>query len=187
MIIVIKEKDRVVVGFANSEWNYPYPDEDAMEAENIPVKHLCGAQERLLGFTKASFLADLFMYDGELLVEPTTADEMKRDIAPMVQRAAKQFKRIDEDDGWQNAMIVVEGDRIFDVNTTFQVREIVNYVCHGYNIELVESVLDATAGEPAEERIRKAISYHAKMVGLAVPMIALFDTKSLDCRFLKGV
>lgn len=186
MLIVIKEQDKIVVGFANSEWAFPYTDADAMQLDNVPVKHLAGKKDRIVAFSVAGFLPDLIRYDDEVLENPTTAEEMKREIVPMLKNMAEHFKRVNEDGDWQNSMVVVEGDKIFDVNITFAVREIVNYVCHGYNVELVESVLDATEGLPARERIIKAVTYHARMVGISIPVIAIFDTTSLDCEFVKG-
>lgn len=89
-----------------------------------------------------------------------TPDAIIKGVIPRMQKAFKESNYSLRKDGcWRNVIIYADKERIFEIDPFFAFSEISDFTCWGYKIEPIRSVLDITKGQPAEERILRAIEY----------------------------
>jgi hypothetical protein len=177
LIIAIKEKDRVVVGYSNTDYWDKLTDADYVDEENVPIKFT--EDGTLISFAKMDRSTDIFMYDDEFLNHEITSKSIIRDVIPYMKNTLeKNNKPLDDEGRWNNALVICRDDKIYDLDTRFVFRESDDYICHAFSYELIQSVLDGTIGLPAEERILKAVSFVNKIKKENLFPLVIVDTKT---------
>lgn len=175
MIIAIKEKDRIVVGYSNADSLTGYSDETILDEENIALKF--APNGNLFGFVNAERVSDLLLSDDGLMKEEITPKIIVKDIIPFI----KDIAGIDsESNEWNNIMTICSNNHIYDVDKFFEFREVKDYVCHacGGGWSFLRSVLDVTTDLPAEERIIKAVKFSNKLQKRNFFPLIITDTKT---------
>lgn len=176
MIIAIKEKDRVVVGYTNSdEWKMSAST--CVDEENVAMKYT--KDGTLLGFARMDRGSDILKYDEGLENIEITPQSVVRDVIPQIKKALeKGGKKLDKEKNWENTLTICLQNRIFDVSPRFYFREVEEFVCHGYATETLQSVLDETSHLPAEERIIKALTFAGELDHNDYFPVTITDTKT---------
>ena len=183
MIIGIKGKDRVVLGFACwalSEVN----DRDKTLEDNLPFKVFedegvivaCAERER-----SADILFADEAIENEIKEGKTSYEYVVNDIAPKIYAEMEQEHLLDEG-RWPNCFVVAKGNSLSDVTPSFFVQDVEEYLVHGYVTEYIKSFLKYNADMPVEERIVGAFRFHVKMMGEHVFPIVLIDTKNFKVK-----
>ena len=176
MIIAVKEKDRVVIGFSATDRMYA-SDMDFVDEENIAVK--VSNSGKVFGFATMDTCSDSLLYDDEFMNLEIAPKAIIKDVIPYIKFELKELnKPLDEDGGWRNALVLCDDEHIYDIDTKFGFCEVDDYVCHGYEVETAKSVLDATVSLPAEERIIKAMTFIGKTNKVNLFPMVIIDTKS---------
>ena len=159
MIIAIKEKDRIVVGCTFAYDFDGLPISDSVDPDNLPLA--ITPSGRIYGFVSLMRASDLLLYDEEFKKIEATPKAIVREMIPYMKKAFKENGiPIGKDEYWKNALVICEGDHLYDIDTSFNFSEISDYVCHGIDTHVLRSVLDLTEGKPAEERIVEAIRFY---------------------------
>ena len=89
-----------------------------------------------------------------------------------------------EDNSWGNGLIICKDNRIYDINPQFIMREIDDYACHGFHVDVLQSVLDSTVGLPAEERILKAVKFTGQLYKEDMFPLIIADTSTKQFKFI---
>ena len=177
MIIAIKDKDRVVMACSNTDRLNRLTDKDYVDKENVAIKF--SKNDNVFGFAAMDRRSDILLYDDVFMDLEINAQTIIKDVIPYIKCELKENnKPVDENGNWQNALIICDNEHVYDIDPTFGFYESDDYVCHGYRVETLKSVLDATIGLPAEERIIKAVSFASKLHKENLFPIVITDTKS---------
>ena len=162
MIIAIKDKDRVVMAYSNTDCLDGLTDMDYVDEENVAIKR--SKTGKVFGFAVMDRRSDMLLYDDVFMGLDITPQAIVKDVIPYIKCELKENDiPIDENGNWQNALIICDNEHIYDIDPTFGFYEANDYVCHGYRVETIKSVLDATTNLPAEERIMKAVTFSNKL------------------------
>lgn len=176
MIIAIKEKDKVVIGYTNLDSWGRLTNKDYVDEENLAIKF--SKTGKVFACSDMNRRSDILLYDDELLNCEVSPKSIVRDIIPYIkERLNENDIPIDKGD-WKNALVICDNEHIYDIGPKFAFREVHDFVCHGYReAETIISVLDATPSISAEQRIIKAVSFASKMYKENLFPIVITDTK----------
>ena len=177
MIIAIKENDRVVIGYTNTEsWNR-LSEKDYIDEENVAIK--LTQDGNLFACAEMNRTADILLYDEELLSKEITPRSIVREIIPHIKDSLKKNgKKIDEKNDWGNALLICDGNRIYDIDPYFVFCEGEDYICHGHCTEALKCGLDETVGMPARDRIMKVVIFVSDLHKESLFPLIITDTKS---------
>ena len=162
MIIAIKEKDKVVIGYSNTDFLCGLTDKYYVEEENVAIKF--SETGNIFAFANMDRRSDIFLYNDDFLKTEVNPKTIIRTIIPYIkEKLIENDKPVDENGNWRNALVICNKNHIYDIDPMFGFYEANDYVCHGYRVETIKSVLDATTNLPAEERIMKAVTFSNKL------------------------
>ena len=176
MIIAIKEKDKVVIGYTNLDFWGRLTNEDYVDEENLAIKF--SKTGKVFACPNMNRRSDILLYDDELLNLDVSPKRIVKDIIPYIKERLKENDiPIDKGD-WKNALVICDNEHIYDIGPKFAFREVHDFVCHGYReVDAVISALDATPSMSAEQRIIKAVSFASKAYKENLFPIVITDTK----------
>lgn len=176
MIIAIKEKDKVVIGYTNLDSWGRLTNKDYVDEENLAIKF--SKTGKVFACPNMNRRSDILLYDDELLNLDVSPKSVVKEIIPYIkERLNENDIPIDKGD-WKNALVICDNEHIYDIGPKFAFREVHDFVCHGYReAETVISVLDATSSIFAEQRIIKAVSFVSKMYKENLFPLVITDTK----------
>lgn len=183
MIIAIKDKDRVVLGYSNSDFWSKLSEKDYVDAENVAIRF--SDTGKTFAVADMERRSDILLYDDELLRMDITAKTMVRDVIPYIKKRLKENGLpIDEDGSWKNAMVICDNEHVYDINPKLYFCEAEDYVCHGFKVETLKSVLDDTTNLPAEERIIEAVRFTSKFHKESLFPLIITDTKTKRFKYI---
>lgn len=176
MIIAIKEKDKVVIGYTNLDSWGRLTNKDYVDEENLAIKF--SKTGKVFACPNMNRRSDILLYDDELLNLDVSPKNVVKEIIPYIkERLNENDIPIDKGD-WKNALVICDNEHIYDIGPKFAFREVHDFVCHGYReVETVISVLDATPSISAEQRMIKAVSFASKVYKENLFPIVITDTK----------
>ena len=177
MIIAIKEKDKVVIGYSNLDSWCSLTNKDYVDEENLAIKF--SNTDKMFVCSDMNRRSDVLLYDEELLNCEVSPKSIVRDIIPYIKERLKENDLyIDENSGWKNTLTICDNEHIYDIGPKFAFREVHDFVCHGYReAETIISVLDAMSSISAEQRIVKAVSFASKIYKENLFPLVITDTK----------
>lgn len=183
MIIAIKEQDKVVVGYTNTDKWARLTDKDYLDQENCAIRFT--ENGTLFACPIMDRTSDLLLYNDELLGKEITPKTIVREIIPKIKELLKQNNRpIEEDGNWKNALYICNNEHLYHIDTHFRFSEVEDYMCNGYCVETLKSVLDDTIGLPAKERIIKAVSFASKLHKENLFPLIITDTKTKQFKYI---
>ena len=176
MIIAIKEKDKVVIGYTNLDSWGRLTNKDYVDEENLAIKF--SKTGKVFACPNMNRRSDILLYDEELLNLDVSPKSVVKEMIPYIkERLNENDIPIDKGD-WKNALVICDNEHIYDIGPKFAFREVHDFVCHGYReAETVISVLDATPSISAEQRMIKAVSFASKVYKENLFPIVITDTK----------
>ena len=176
MIIAIKEKDKVVIGYTNLDSWGRLTNKDYVDEENLAIKF--SKTGKVFACPNMNRRSDILLYDDELLNLDVSPKSVVKEIIPYIKERLKENDiPIDKGD-WKNALVICDNEHIYDIGPKFAFREVHDFVCHGYReAETIISVLDATPSISAEQRIIKAVSFASKVYKENLFPLVITDTK----------
>ena len=186
MIIGIKEKERVVLGFAY--WALPeVNDRDKVLEDNLPIK-VFKDEGVVIACAERKITSDMLFADEnieKMIKEGKTAyEDAVNEYAPMIHDKMAKENLLLDDGKWSNCFAVAKGNSLIDVTPSFFVRDVADFFVHGFTPEYVKSKLFCNEGKPAEERIIEAFRFHMQMMSDHVFPIVLIDTKDLQMKVI---
>lgn len=176
MIIAIKEKDKVLIGYTNLDSWGRLTNKDYVDEENLAIKF--SKTGKVFACPNMNRRSDILLYDEELLNFDVSPKSVVKEIIPYIkERLNENDIPIDKGD-WKNALVICDNEHIYDIGPKFAFREVHDFVCHGYReTETVISVLDATSSISTEQRIIKAVSFASKIYKENLFPLVITDTK----------
>lgn len=176
MIIAIKEKDKVVIGYTNLDSWGRLTNKDYVDEENLAIKF--SKTGKVFACPNMNRRSDILLYDDELLNLDVSPKSVVKEIIPYIkERLNENDIPIDKGD-WKNALVICDNEHIYDIGPKFAFREVHDFVCHGYReAETIISVLDATSSISAEQRIIKAVGFASKVYKENLFPLVITDTK----------
>ena len=176
MIIAIKEKDKVVIGYTNLDSWGRLTNKDYVDEENLAIKY--SKTGKVFACPNMNRRSDILLYDDELLNLDVSPKSVVKEIIPYIKELLNENDiPIDKGD-WKNALVICDNEHIYDIGPKFAFREVHDFVCHGYReAETIISVLDATPSISAEQRIIKAVSFASKIYKENLFPLVITDTK----------
>ena len=185
MLIAIKESDRVVLGYLCDEPNVFFLPTDLTDPENVPLTF--SKSGRAVAFFRANAVADLFLHEDGFINEACDPDNTVRSI-PDIQEVLNECKfPKPQDVKWRNDLLICDDRHIYHLDCYFGFRELPDYACIDTNYDLestVTTLLDMTAGLPAEERFRMAAKFLFSVHSVYRYPVIITDTKT---RVLKAL
>jgi hypothetical protein len=176
LIIAIKEKDKVVIGYTNLDSWGRLTNKDYVDEENLAIKF--SKTGKVFACPNMNRRSDILLYDDELLNLDISPKSVVKEIIPYIkERLNENDIPIDKGD-WKNALVICDNEHIYDIGPKFAFREAHDFVCHGYReAETIISVLDAMPSISAEQRIIKAVSFASKIYKENLFPLVITDTK----------
>ena len=184
MIIAIKEKDKIVVGYTNLDTWALFDKKDCVDPENVAIKFAENGD--LYAFSSMGIRADVFLYDDNFFNIEVSAKNVVKEIIPYLKNSLSKNDIPVEKGCWENALIICKDNRIYDINPYFKFKEIDDYICHGFQTGILKSVLDETKNLPSEERIIKAIKFCGEIRNENFFPIVITDTQSKLFKVVNG-
>ena len=186
MIIGIKEKERVVLGFAY--WALPeVNDRDKVLEDNLPFK-VFKDEGVIIACAEREIGTDMLFVDEniEKMIKSgkTTYADAVNEFAPMIHDKMAKENLLLDDGKWSNCFVVAKGNSIVDVAPTFFVQDVADFFAHGFTTEYLNSSLLYSKGKTVEERIIEAFRFHGQMMSEYVFPIVLIDTKDLQMKVI---
>lgn len=186
MIIGIKEKDRVVLGFAY--WTLQEVNaRDKVLEDNLPFK-VFKDEDTIIACAEREIATDMLFTDEniETMIKEgkTTYEDVVNDFAPMIHDKMAKENLLLDDGNWSNCFVVAKGNSIVDVTPTFFVQDVADFFVHGFTTEYSKSNLLYSEGKPAEERIIEAFQFHTQMTCDHTFPIVLIDTKDFQMKVI---
>ena len=177
MIIAIKEKDKVVIGYTNLDFWGRLTNEDYVDEENLAIKF--SKTGKVFACSDMNRRSDILLYDDELLNCEVSPKSIVKDIIPSIkERLEENDLDIDENSGWKNTLTICDNEHIYDIGPKFAFRKVHDFVVHGYKeVDAVISALDAMSSISAEQRIIKAVSFASKIYKENLFPLVITDTK----------
>lgn len=183
MIIAIKEKDKVVIGYSNTENWGKLANEDYIDEENVAIKFTTTGY--LFACADMNRRSDILLYDNDLLNMEITPKSVIKDVIPYIKNKLRENdKPLDEDRRWKNALIICNNDKLYDIDPLFGLYDVDDYVCHGYRVETIKSVLDDTIRLSAEERILRAVNFASKLHKESMFPLIITDTQEKQFKII---
>lgn len=183
MIIVIKEQDRVVVGYSNTDYWNKLTDKDYVDEENVAIKFTDDGT--IFACPMMNALSDLILYDDEILSMNVDPKNIVREIIPSVKETlSKNGKPLDKDGCWKNNLFIIRNNRAFQIDNSFRFSEIDDSSCKCSMGSVLRSVLDATQNLPAEDRILKAVNFASTLYKESLFPIVITDTKTKKFKYI---
>ena len=161
MLIAIKENDRVVVASLITDKLKRMSCNDFVNVDNriVTIK-----DDTVYCFAMAGRYADMFLCDDKFFEFEVTPESIVKNFIPYMYQRIKQEKKLEntkwDDPNWENALVIVKGNRIFLVTPKFYFKEESEFICSGWDTDYIYGSLEATRGEKTEDRIRKAIELY---------------------------
>ena len=176
MIIAIKEKDKVMIGYTNLDSWGRLTNRDYADEENLAIKF--SKTGKVFACPNMNRRSDILLYDDELLNLDVTPKSVVKEMIPYIKERLKENDiPIDKGD-WKNALVICDNEHIYDIGPKFAFREVHDFVCHGYReVDAIISVLDTTSSMSAEQRIIKAVSFASKAYKENLFPLVITDTK----------
>lgn len=176
MIIAIKDKDRVVIGKTMTDLWARFSDKDYVDPENVAIRF--SEKGYLFACSDANRSADIVLFDDDLINADMDPKIIVKGVIPYIREILKENGKPVEEDNWRNALVICNDEHLYDIGVRFGFHEVDDYVCHGYSVELITSVLDATKDLSPEERIVKAVSFANKIRKENFFPVVITDTKT---------
>ena len=177
MIIAIKEKERVVIGYSLTDSWDSLSEKDYVDEENIAIEF--SDTGKVFALSDMNRRADILLYDDDFLNMEITPKNIVKELIPYIKKKLKENgKPIREDGRWKNALVICDNEHIYDIDPKFGFYEADDYACHGYKVETLKSVLDETKNLPAEERMIKAVSFASRLHRESLFPLIITDTKT---------
>lgn len=176
MIIAIKEKNKVVIGYTNLDTWDRLANTDYVDEENLAIRF--SKLGKVFACSDMDRRSDILLYDEELLNLEVSPKSIVKDIIPYIKERLKENDiPIDKGD-WKNALVICDNEHVYDIGPKFAFREVNDFVVHGYReVDAVISALDATPSMSAEQRIIKAVSFASKVYKENLFPMIITDTK----------
>ncbi len=176
MIIAIKEKNKVVIGYTNLDTWDRLANTDYVDEENLAIRF--SKLGKVFACSDMDRRSDILLYDEELLNLEVSPKSIGKDIIPYIKERLKENDiPIDKGD-WKNALVICDNEHVYDIGPKFAFREVNDFVVHGYReVDAVISALDATPSMSAEQRIIKAVSFASKVYKENLFPMIITDTK----------
>lgn len=186
MIIGIKEKDRVVLGFA--VWALPEMNaKDKVLEDNLPFE-VFKEEGIIIACLEREIATDIIFADENiknmLKAGKTTYENVVNEVVPMIHYRLARENLLLNNWKWSNCFVVAQGNSLVDVTPLFFVQDVADFFVHGFAPEYVKSRLCYNEGKPAEERIIDAFRFHAQMVSDHLFPIVLIDTKDFQIKVI---
>ena len=89
MIIAIKEKDKVVIGYSNAEAWGRLCEKDYVDEENVAIRFT--EDGKLFACADMNRRSDILLYDDEFLSKEITPKSIIREIIPYIKKKLKEF------------------------------------------------------------------------------------------------
>lgn len=176
MIIAIKEKDKVVIGYTNLDSWCGLTNKDYIDEENLAIKF--SEAGKVFACPNMNRRSDILLYDDELLNLDVSPKSVVKEIIPYIKERLKENNMPIDKGDWKNALVICDNEHLYDIGPKFAFREVHDFVCHGYReVDVVISVLDEVSHLPAEERIVKAVSFVGKLYKENLFPIVITNTK----------
>lgn len=143
MIIAIKEKNKVVIGYTNLDTWDRLANTDYVDEENLAIRF--SKLGKVFACSDMDRRSDILLYDEELLNLEVSPKSIVKDIIPYIKERLKENDiPIDKGD-WKNALVICDNEHVYDIGPKFAFREVNDFVVHGYReVDAVISALDAT-------------------------------------------
>ena len=183
MIIAVKDKDKVVIGYTNTDCWSRLAEQDYVDEENVAIRF--SENGKLFAFSAMDGVSDALCFDDEFLGLEITPQSIVREVVPYIKDKMKKLnKPINSEGSWGNALVICDDEHIYDISPKFNFCEADDYVCHGFRVDIIKSVLDSTVGMPAKERILQAVQFVSAIHKESMFPLVITDTKSKKFQYV---
>ena len=182
MIIVVKDQDRVVIGYTIANQFGRLASSDYSDTENFA---LVQRNDYYYGFALMNRISDLFIYDELFLNLKVTPDNIINEVIPYIKNKLINNKKMLNNGKWDNALVICDNNHIYDISVKLEFNEIEKYLVHGYDEDMIISILDSTPNMPTKERIIEAFSFVSKLYKEDLFPIAITDTLTKEIKIIE--
>lgn len=186
MLIGVKDKRKVVLAYSACDIFNPVAPDDLRGPENIGLWRVIGNRHTVMGCGRPTAESDMIRYEPAVFRGELSYDRLLCDAVPAMEELAADKEYIGDDDGRYEEFLIAQNDRLFMITFEHLVREIDDYAAISPDTELIKSVLHATEGEPALDRLRKAFDAVTREYRCKCYPITVIDTASRVLRRIDG-
>ncbi|MCQ2409518.1 MAG: hypothetical protein MJ068_03115 [Clostridia bacterium] len=163
MVIVIKEKKRVIVAVSVRDCKKFFDEEDYCDEENVPLK----VSGKKIFVMMPGNISDVYLNLDDTInyEEPTDEETMIGFHVEVLKECYKSLNNLDDDNPCNgirlySTLTVIENGRVFDINPSLRFKEVTDFVVHGNSddCEVARATLEKTKSEPAKRRIREVMN-----------------------------
>ena len=183
MIIAIKDKDRVVIGYTLADSWGKLTNSDYVDEENFAIRF--SKSGKVFACSDMNRSSDILLFDDEFVNMEVTPQTIVRAMIPYMRGSLNENGApVDKEGFWKNALLICDDEHIYDVGPHFDFREVDDFICRGYGYEHVTSALDATAHLAPEERILNAVNFTSKVRKESLFPLVITDTKTKQFKYI---
>ena len=177
MIIAIKREDNIHVGITTSDGYVDMTDKDLMNAENIPFWKVKGMKDCYVFVEESGRSTDLLRYNDDIFKGITDGKSIVQSVVPKMRKLLDDYERLKDGKSWNNCLLIVKGDKMFEIGNYFTVNEADEYVAFG-NGKYVYGALEQYKELPPKDCILACVRDVSKFKGRRYLPLMIFDMKS---------
>jgi hypothetical protein len=177
MIIAIKRDDGVTFGVSNKAACCDMSVGDYTHTDNLTVWKVKG-NSGCYAAAELDFSSQLIRAYARSLSKVQGPNDITGKVIPEIKDMLGDFGLMEAKGVWANEMMIVKDGRLYFITVHFVLEEVDDFAVVGRNSSLQKGVLEATKGQPAEERILEAYRFMEKARGRNYFPVVLFDTKT---------
>ncbi|MDD7158447.1 MAG: hypothetical protein PUH99_05600 [Firmicutes bacterium] len=163
MLIAIKDKGTVYIAQNVSDAIADVVEDDLVLDENVPIWKIKGSRHCYAACRSAFMSADVLRNRQDLFGGINTADDILTKTIPGIRAALKEKELIDKDQYWNNMLIIVKNDEIYQIDSFFVMNGIDDFVVCGRGSDFITGGLEWEKDLPLEERIKKVVACYDRM------------------------
>ena len=183
MQVTIKDNDKVWFAFSTEDDMSDSAPSEATNRENVPFRVINKENGEIAFFSDCVPGADMFLYDDEFWNREITPDSIVADMIPEIGKRFEENKLVVKD-RWQTAMVISQGNRIFDVSACGVYRE-TDMACHGVNARHAYARLKTTEGKDTIERIKDVFLFQEDVNRRKYFPIVVVDNESCEMHVIE--
>ncbi|MBE5731839.1 MAG: hypothetical protein E7353_02285 [Clostridiales bacterium] len=177
MVTAIKRDNNFIIGITSMDEFVDMTEKDKALLENLAFWKVKGVKNCYVFGNSIDFSIELLRHNDYIFKGVTDANSIMKNVLPKMKEILDAYGFILEGKRWNNQILILKDDRLFQVCYDFTVTEIDNFASLWYT-DYVYGGLEESRDLPMEESLLFAIRNVEKMRGIQLFPLMTFNSKT---------
>jgi hypothetical protein len=178
MVVVVKEKDRVLLGVTIADISRYISKNDLINEENLPYFKVRG-EDCFVCYAGGGLEIemDVLKYNDKIFRNITDGNSILQNVIPKLKEIIEPYMGINADGVMKDCVYIIKGNRVFLITRNFIVHEIENFNCVG-NDDVVSGIMETIPSLSGEEKLLTVAREVYDLCGIRSFPFIIFDAKT---------